>query len=217
MKIVAFSDLHGQYSKALDKWFSDNPADILCFAGDLQLNHSDDGKKFIEWLSKLPYKHKIITLGNHDGNYEYILDYASKYDDIHVLINQSITIDDIKFFGSPNSVQFLDWFFMGSEKQLEEIYSKIPDDTDVLITHTPPFSILDYLDARGCQGSLSLFNRVQQLKNLKYHLFAHIHEHGGKWSVKGNTKFYNCSILDEKYKFVNMPIIFEYEENKDNG
>lgn len=216
MKIVAFSDLHGQYSKALDKWFNENPGDILFFAGDLQLNHSDDGKKFIEWLSKLPYKDKVVIFGNHDGNYEYTLEYASDYSDIHILNNESVEVQGIKIFGSPNSVKFLDWWFMKSEAELAEIYSKIPEDTDILVTHCPPFSILDCTDNGDYAGSLALFDRIQQLKNLKYHLLGHIHENSGKWFKKGNTTFYNCSVLDENYKFKNFPIMFEYEENK-NG
>jgi Icc-related predicted phosphoesterase len=223
-KIVSFSDLHGQYSKKLDNWFLEHPADILLFAGDLQLNHFDDGKKFVEWIHKLPYRFKVCTFGNHDFNYDYTLGYARQYNDIYFLMNNYVIIDNIKIFGSPNSLWFGNWAFMNTEEELKEIYDKIPEDTNILMTHTPAFEILDQTVYGINAGSRSLRKRVSNLPNLKYHICAHIHE---SYGVQGNYielydktanatdiynifMCYNVSILDEKYRFVNMPVIFDY-------
>jgi Icc-related predicted phosphoesterase len=214
MKFVAFSDLHGQYSNKLTKWFMEHPADVLLFAGDLQLNNFDDGTQFLAWLNALPYKHKICVFGNHDGNYDYTLQQVSKYDNITFLNNEEIIINGIKIWGSPYSVQFLDWWFMRPDNELAEIWKNIPDDTDILMTHTPTFGILDKTDDGINAGSMSLFNRITELHNLKCHASGHIHEWGGKCAIIDypplkNVMFINASILDEKYKLVNNPIIFE--------
>lgn len=209
MKIVCFSDLHGQYNKKLTSWFINNPADLLLFAGDLQLNNFDDGSGFIDWLNTLPYKEKVFIFGNHDGNYDYTKDYATKFKNIHCLNNENINISGIKIFGSPYSVKFFDWWFMESDRQLAKIYSKIPENTNILLTHTPPFGIMDKTINGDFAGSESLLKRIGELSNLKYHIFGHIHENFGIEKI-GNINFINVSILDEKYKFKRMPIIFEY-------
>jgi Icc-related predicted phosphoesterase len=208
-KIVAFSDLHGQYSKKLTGWFNNHPADILLFAGDLQKNNFDDGKEFLQWLDKLPYEHKVLTFGNHDCNYRYVLDQAKLYNNIHFLFNQSIILEGIKFFGSPNSRIFGSWSFMNTEKELKDIYDTVPDDTNILITHTPAFEILDLTCSGESAGSYSLRKRIKELKYLKYHIVGHIHEGYGAIS-EGDLKIFNTSLLDENYRFVHMPIIFYY-------
>jgi len=208
-KIVAFSDLHGQYSKKLTGWFNNHPADILLFAGDLQKNNFDDGKEFLQWLDKLPYEHKVLTFGNHDCNYRYVLDQAKLYNNIHFLFNQSIILEGIKFFGSPNSRIFGSWSFMNTEKELKDIYDTVPDDTNILITHTPAFEILDLTCSGESAGSYSLRKRIKELKYLKYHIVGHIHEGYGAIS-EGDLKIFNTSLLDENYRFVHMPVIFYY-------
>ena len=207
-KIVAFSDLHGQYSKKLTRWFNEHPADILLFAGDLQLNGYDDGSFFLQWLNSLPYKHKVMIFGNHDGNYDYTMEEVKKYTSIHILNNESITIDRIKIWGSPYSVQFGEWWFMKPDNELAEMYENVPDDTDILLTHTPMYGFLDRTIDGVSAGSISLETRFRDLLELKYHVCGHIHEGAGKMGF-GTTGIINCSVLDEKYRLVNDPVIFE--------
>ena len=211
MKFVAFSDTHGQHnSNKLTQWFYDNPGDVLLFAGDLQLNSFDGGRGFVKWIRTLPYKHKVLIFGNHDCNYEYALEEVNEYNNTHItfLNNESITIDGINIWGSPYSVQFMDWSFMGTENELYEIYKNIPTNTNILLTHTPLYGILDETINKINVGSMQLRNKVAELHNLKYHIFGHIHEAAGIEKIN-NTTFFNVSVLDAKYKLVNMPIKFE--------
>ncbi|SFS33448.1 hypothetical protein SAMN05660206_101200 [Sphingobacterium wenxiniae] len=71
----------------------------------------------------------------------------------------------------------------------------IPDDTDILITHGPPFGILDETVYGKRTGGEELLLRVYQVKP-KYHIFGHIHEDHGSFT-KGETTFINNSILDD--------------------
>jgi Icc-related predicted phosphoesterase len=211
MKITCLSDTHGQHnSKKLNKWFTENPSDILIFAGDMQRNHYDDGKDFLLWLNNLPYTYKVMTFGNHDCNAQDIIIESKKYKNLFVLNHESINIEGINFFGSPYSLPFLNWWFMQTEWELEKLYEQIPDNTNILFTHGCPFNILDKTKDGILTGSKSLLNRIDELKNLKYCIFGHLHENYGRIKI-GNIEFINSSVLDERYRLVNNPAIIDYD------
>jgi Icc-related predicted phosphoesterase len=212
MKIVAFSDTHGQQNDKLTQWFESNPADLLIFAGDLQRNNSDYGYEFIDWFRKLPYTYRVMIFGNHDGNsndlYRYLQ--VKEAEDVILLNNESIVIEGIKIFGSPYTLKYLNWFFMREDDRLEEIWKLIPDDTNILITHGPPYGILDETFDGKLVGSKTLLDRIKELKHLKYNIFGHVQEAHGMKDVGGVT-FLNVSLLNEKYQLVNNPTIISYE------
>ena len=52
----------------------------------------------------------------------------------------------------------------------------IPDDTDVLITHTPPLGFGDLCSSGIRVGCVELLHSVQQRIKPKYHVYGHIHE-----------------------------------------
>jgi len=52
----------------------------------------------------------------------------------------ALKFEGVKFYGVP---MFMNDCVYGKQ---QKNYDKIPDDTDVLITHTPPFGILDFDD-----------------------------------------------------------------------
>jgi len=207
-KIICFSDSHGwHHNKKLSNWFENNPADILLFAGDYQVNDQDTGEDFIEWIAELPYKHKIIVPGNHDGNFNTVREKCKNYNNIHFIVHDSIEIEGIKFFGSAYSRIFGQWWFMESEDVLEYLYNKIPNDTEILVTHTPPFGKLDLTTQGVNAGSTSLNDRILELSKLKYNIFGHIHEGCGS-IAKNGIKYINCSVVNELYELVNEPYIF---------
>lgn len=60
-----------------------------------------------------------------------------------------------------------------SDRQIRN-YADRPTDTDVLITHCPPYSVLDFDDGIN-YGSTELLTRVKEIKPC-LHLFEHIHK-----------------------------------------
>ena len=126
-------------------------------------------------------------------------------------MNESICVNGLNIFGSPYSVVFGNWWFMQSEKELKEIYSAIPDNTDIILTHTPSFEKLDFAISGENAGSISLSNRIEQLKNLKYHIAGHIHEGYGIMK-ENNITYLNVSLLDERYRLVNTPVEIYIED-----
>ena len=206
MKICFISDIHGRFISKL----SMPDADVIVFTGDFSMNGSQcELESFFDWFSGLiQYKEKIFIAGNHDFICEKPdVVYKLIPDSITYLFDNSVTIDGIKFYGTPWQPIFFDWSFNLDEEKLFKLYELIPEDTDILLTHTPPFGILDKTYDGTITGSSSLSNRINIVKP-KISAFGHIHEAYGILEVNGVT-YVNSSLLDRKYRLVNEPIIIE--------
>lgn len=210
MIVDCISDLHGNYPKL-------EGGDLLIVAGDL--TSRDLPYAYVQfglWLSQQKYERKIVIGGNHDNLiektpkiFEGLPNFAFNY-----LCDSGTDFEGLRIWGSPWTKTFPGMnphckaFAVDTEQELAEKWALIPDDTDILITHGPPYGILDKCD-NGHVGSLSLRNSVlagEKMENLKLHIFGHIHEEGGKMITTTLTKFVNCSHVNEHYKPVNKPV-----------
>lgn len=188
---------------------------------------------FMDWFSKLPYKYKIFTAGNHDicfdhehSSFKYFKEdfervYGEKVDDIRDLVpdgvefldNSGIEIEGLKFWGFPQTPEFYNWAFnVPRGHKMTEFTDRIPDDTDILLTHGPPQGILDMTMRGQYVGCEELLKRVEKVKPL-VHSFGHIHEARGKLLHDG-TLFLNSSVVNLSYFVVNQPYLVEIDENK---
>jgi Icc-related predicted phosphoesterase len=84
----------------------------------------------------------------------------------------------------------------------------IPSDTDILITHGPPFGILDDTERGEKVGCEDLIDIIQTRVRPRLHVFGHIHEAYGQKQVK-DTLFVNASMVNLAYRPVNQAIIVE--------
>ncbi len=92
-----------------------------------------------------------------------------------------------------------------SDRQTKH-YANIPEDTDILITHTPPFGILDF-DDNIHYGSEELLSRITTVQP-RLHLFGHIHSQHGTIVLNGTT-FSNGAIMNADYSNFRMPNLVE--------
>jgi len=205
MKIVCIADTHSYHR---DIQVPDG--DILIHAGDIGNNRIDILEDFNHWLGELPHQHKIIVAGNHD---EYIYYNSNRARELLsnciYLENEGCTIAGLRIWGSPMSPRFGHWWFMADRgNEIDRYWKLIPSDLDILMTHSPPWVILDEdILTRGSVGCWDLLNRVKQTKP-KYHIFGHVHGgHGTK--IQGQTKFINASVLDEWYNDAYKPMVIE--------
>ena len=204
MKITCISDTHGHHLK-LTKFLTGG--DLLIHSGDVtEFGTKSELEDFIYWFSKLNYPHKVFIGGNHDLFLESSRLQKNLGDGIVYLQNESALINGYKVWGSPVSPYFLGMAF--NEKRgesINKVWKQIPLNTDILITHTPPFSVLD--NNLGCSG---LGDKIQDLK-LKLHTFGHIHVAYGVIE-KNSTTFINASmvntkgLMDLEHKVINTPI-----------
>lgn len=208
MKICIISDTHNKH-----KHLGQLPdADVIIHAGDFtSIGQSHEIVNFMQWYSKLSYKHKIIIAGNHDWLFEthHLLAIEKVPENVNYLEDSGIEIEGIHFWGTPVSKPFNNWAFNRPEETLAKHWAAIPDNTDVLITHNPPYMIGDLVpwDMKH-HGSPSLYKEVVERIKPKIHIFGHIHEGYGK-NVIDNIIFINASNLDGDYMCVNTPFCIE--------
>ena len=186
MKILHLSDTHNCHHRLRDL----PEADVVVHSGDFcMVGTEQEAIDFLNWFCDLPYKHKIFICGNHDDCL-----YGANIDgldnNVHYLCNSGIEIEGV----IP--------MFMGdciTDRQCRN-YAKIPDDTDVLITHSPAYGILDIDDGIN-YGSEEILTKLSDL-HLKAHLFGHIHAQHGVMTQKGVT-FSNGAIMTADYTKLN--------------
>jgi Icc-related predicted phosphoesterase len=205
MKIVFISDTHSKHQK-LGKL----SGETIVHCGDFSSRGlKDDISDFLHWFSRLDFKNKILIAGNHDfgfenENKEWAQGLAKELGLIY-LNDSAIEFDGVKFWGSPVQPEFCDWAF--NRKRGEEIakhWKLIPNDTDILITHGPPYGILDMCthgERVGCEDLLEVVTKLGP----RVHAFGHIHEDYGLKEVNG-TQFINACNLDERYELRNTPV-----------
>lgn len=206
-KIVCISDTH-----ALHKNIKDIPdGDILIHAGDLtNKGELKDVESFNSWLKKLPHKHKIVIAGNHDFCFEQKNIAARELlTDATYLQDSFIILENLKIYGSPWQPWFYDWAFnLRRGEPLKAVWQQIPEDTDILITHGPPYGILDKTDNGDLVGCEELIKRIEKLRKLKLHVFGHIHEAYGQHKIN-NVSFVNASTCTLQYNPTNDAIVVE--------
>ncbi|HEX8247651.1 MAG TPA: metallophosphatase domain-containing protein, partial [Pyrinomonadaceae bacterium] len=185
--------------------------DILIHAGDATTRGTiDEIVLFNEWFAALPHRHKIFVAGNHDWLFETDNRIARKLlsDEIIYLQDSAVEIEGLKIYGSPWQPWFFDWAFnLPRGEPLAEKWKLIPDDTEILITHGPPFGILDFPPDGFSVGCERLRRRVEEIR-LKLHIFGHIHHSYGT-EEKFGVKFVNASVCDEAYEPTNPPPVFD--------
>ena len=111
-----------------------------------------------------------------------------------------VVVGDLLFYGIPMFMQDC------IDGQYDKRLTDIPEGVDVLITHSPPFGVLDFSDQeprRIHYGDTILMQKVLELKP-RCHLFGHNHSAYGV-DVRCGITFSNAAVLDNNYDLVRAP------------
>jgi Icc-related predicted phosphoesterase len=239
ISIVMISDLHNN-----QKLLNLPEADILLVAGDMtNLGSYQELTSFSQFLSKVKPKFDLIIViaGNHEvtmdiDSFPFLGGKYFKKDSINAAKAKSIITENkdiiyledsgyeykgVKIWGTPWVNPCGDWgFCLDKPGQDELIFNKIPSDTDILVSHSPPFKILDAVPVysysrdpetnllrKDCEidntGNKVLLKRVKEVRP-KLHVFGHIHECSGA-VVEDGILFVNASIMNHRHKPTNLP------------
>ncbi len=228
IKVVFISDTHSNHRK-----LEIPECDILIHGGDI--THRGEIsilKDFLFWFADQDAEYRIFIAGNHDFCFEkkskdfeltrsLLTDYGYSTNDLGMrdlvyLQDGFVTVEGIKIYGAPWQPWFHDWAFnIRSQEELARKWSFIPYDVDILVTHGPPYLILDECEDGSRVGCKQLIKRIDEVSP-KYHLFGHIHEAYGTYSDEydeNGTIFMNGSIAGgSAHGYVakaNDPIVFE--------
>jgi Icc-related predicted phosphoesterase len=220
MKIYGTSDTHGCV-----KEINIPECDLLIHSGDIcpdsvnGISCQADLGRSMYWLrSKLiPYletqsaKQVIFTLGNHDWitrqeAHIFNEDFSPKF---RIIIDDFCEIGGLKIWGSPWSNQFMSWAWMDEPSKLQEYYERIPEGTDIIISHQPPLGYGSrYYDINTGQyeqiGSQELLNTIDRVQP-KAVICGHIHFGFGTYR-HNNTTIYNVAFVNESYMPTNQPV-----------
>lgn len=231
MRIIFISDthsLHSTMSYKLDLFIDPNQTNILIHSGDCtNVGKKNETIEFIHWFQNLEgFENKIFIAGNHDFAFEekpaWIYHYINSenlsqsncvyLEDEEFLFQDPEFSRPLKFYGSPWQPFFYDWAFNlpRGGNMLLKTWNDIPDDTDILITHGPPFGYLDITPQNSRVGCELLDYRVKEFKPL-IHVFGHIH-HSYGIIERENIFYINASICDERYRPINKPIVIDLKE-----
>lgn len=200
------SDLHGR--------LPDIPAcDVLVIAGDVAPDPPLLGRipsrlyieqqmqwfdtTFLAWEDTVPASHILAIPGNHDWCETLPGRLRTQW-----LIDRLVVINGRRFYGMPWVPRASgEWNFEASAELRNDRCQRIPAALDVLITHAPPFNVLDEAwtgDHAGCE----YIREAVVVNEPAYHVFGHIHEgrRGGRSAMLGTTACYNVAMWGSNWQ-----------------
>jgi predicted phosphodiesterase len=215
LTLVVISDTHGKLSE-----ISVPPGDVLIHCGDFcKFGSMEMFEEFCSEFAQYPHQNKLVIAGNH----EYML-FGEREERSRKLFGESVTylrddgvsIEGLRFFGvawrskfsyiEPVREQNSPGRF--SEPPLT-VWDTIPAGVDVLITHNPPWKILDATPSGSNIGSRELKDNLSRIKPM-VHCFGHVHSSYGHRQI-GETLYVNAANVNEDYEPANQPIVVEIE------
>ena len=136
---------------------------------------------------------------------------------VFYLENNFIEVDQIKIWGSPISPTFgYGWAFNKDRGQeINQIWNNIPNDTDIVITHSPIYGYCDRASNTNQNvGCADLYHRLHEVKP-HLHFAGHIHEAYGWGTIPykdewGDIYTFNGCSCNLRYEVFNEPITFDY-------
>ena len=211
MRICLISDSH-EYLPQI------SPCGLILMAGDYTLRYKRDYIGQVSALNKLGRlinKNRIPVIsvfGNHETVAE---DHPGLVPKLNwtVLDRETTIWNGINIWGCPHTLTFGNWGFNVSRYNIyDKCWQFIPNDTDILLVHQPPYGYGDLSELGEHLGCNKLTEAIQRVKP-KLVVCGHIHNGRGIYHLD-NTLIINAAIMDESYFPAYNPIYIEYTKDK---
>lgn len=184
--------------------------DILIHCGDFcsfqrsDLQTLDDADA---WFAESPATHVVCVGGNHDFPLQ-----SREFRFAHALFLEDAlaVVAGLTIYGSPWCPDLSGFAYYATSDQLLERWRQIPAGIDVLITHTPPFGILDLPTSGtvnlGCRHLREELKRIRP----KLHVFGHVHASHGM-NKTPDTDYINAAIVGgQNFEVRHTPTVIEF-------
>ena len=228
LSVVAMSDLHGDLPRV--ETFKECEVAFIC--GDISpLNIQANDRKMKKWLvgtfkpwcEALPCDKVFFIAGNHDWvalrDSEFMRAVFPMDGKVTYLYHEKVSYvskegKEYKLFGTPFCKQFGNWAFMEEDDELAKLYTAIPYDLDILLSHDQPYGYGDFIlqeiywDEGQHIGNKPLLEAVF-VKQPKYMFCGHLHATTHECVEIIQTKRYNVSLKDEYYDMVYKPLYLD--------
>lgn len=223
MKAVVLSDTLGHLPKI------DGKFDLLIHAGnfaplignepkEIEINRQADWMEdlFCPWFKSIQAEYKILTPGENDHVAKWFSRDLERHIEGLYLQGEAATIKGMVFYGMPWLHPEAEKYVAGvsdpsflspTRKHFQAACRKIPDRTNILITRLPPKGILDGYGPVKI-GDFNLMERVDELKELKMHIFGLANNNAASSITRGNVVFVNAHMLENNGKFSVLNIDF---------
>jgi calcineurin-like phosphoesterase family protein len=204
IRLVLISDTH-ELHRELDV----PDGDILIHCGDISMMSRSLAaiEDFDDWLGGLPHKVKLLVPGNH----EFVLENPGRrglITNATMLVNESVTVMGLRIWGSPTTPLVDGAFGLISDRDRARLYEQIPNDTNIVITHGPPYGVLDQAPGSeyhaGCPQLLAAMQRVKP----RLHVFGHAHGCFGMMDTP-ETLFANVALLGSDGSLSNPAVVLQ--------
>mmetsp|Transcript_47724 Transcript_47724/g.79180 ORF Transcript_47724/g.79180 Transcript_47724/m.79180 type:complete len:302 (-) Transcript_47724:22-927(-) len=185
IRLVCTSDTHMHHDR-----MKMPPGDCLIVAGDITnwRSTTENLPRVLQWLKSLTqYEYKVVIAGNHEVRFnendaESTKQLFQSQADAIYLQDSACEVYGLKIYGTPwhpkRGCFFHAEAFAKPTKDLQQIFAQIPSDTDILISHVPPYGIRDY-ETAGHIGSDSLLENSKDRVKPIMHIFGHVHGTNG--------------------------------------
>lgn len=203
-RIACVADLHENLPEI-------DPCDILIVAGDITYGFKGDlasqqgflVNEFADWCRRVPAERIVVVAGNHDQCVER-WGWPLEPSVCEYLQDSGTRLHGLNIWGTPWQPWFYGWAFNAPQRQGEEflrdMFDRIPDDTDIVICHGPPYGACDQVGGRRA-GSVALHEAVERVQPS---LLVCGHIHGGNGMSKvGHTEVINAALVNDEYQPVN--------------
>ena len=204
------------------------PCDLLLIAGDSCPVNGDHNASIQynwmnghmhNWLATVPAKRIIMIGGNHDFVCQSPMwQTTEEHFGAAYLEDSGIEAFGFNVWGTPWIPNLSDWAFYATDDRLKEIYGLIPDDTDILMLHSPPLGHLDFFPSGGrlrSVGAPHIENRIKEVKP-KLAVCGHIHHSYGAKLIGDPdhpTLLVNAAHVTESYNPENAPVEITFKKN----
>ena len=190
MKLLLFSDVHVSLRHCKHLVQLSEEADLVIGAGDFGSLRSGI-KRTISWLSGIE-KPTVLVPGNAES-YEELVAACQSWSQSRVLHGSSCEVLGLQFYGIGGGIPitpFGSWSYDFSEDQARELLKECPSN-GILVSHSPPFEILD-VSSRGQHLGSTAVRETIISKTPRLVVCGHIHESAGKQAQFGGTTVVNA-------------------------